>query len=673
MSKFNSYCWVLFILVANSYADSSMEDSDRGQRTEDRGQKTEDRGQMTPVIDDSFPVISDSFITVRDSFIIIRNPAKEPVYELQPIVITGSRIPTKAPDLTRSVSIITDKEIESLPIYSVSELLNYLVDMRQRNIYGVQADVSIRGSSFEQVLLLVDGVEVADPQTGHHNLDIPVALSDIERIEVLKGQGSAIYGAGAFGGVINIITKKADNDTIEAGGSYGDYNTYTSNIGAGIPVGNFSNRLTVAGQKSAGYRKDSTDFRNIDASFSSAFKDMFNLSVGYLEKDFGAYKFYGPFLSKELTETRFATIGSNLKLASRISIQPKLYYREHYDEFILKRDTPDYYTNHHTNYKYGGEIVGFFNDAVVGWGDAIIGIEAKNEQIKSTGIRSGAEVTALGEHNRQNTAMYAEYRYRVKSFLANVGSRIDYNSLYGTYYSPSLSMGYFLGRVKFRSSVGTSFRAPTFTELYYKDPANIGDSTLKAEQSVSYEVGADYRAFEQSFLSWTQASITCFANRQDNLIDWIKLAGTTAPWRAKNIGKVASYGIEAGIEFREEKVGSFKVDYTFMQMTSELDSGYISKYALAYPEQQVSARIIRTLPLKFEISVSGAFKVRHQESTGTPLPTDRYTVLSAELSKRIGKFSFSITGTNLLDEKYEDIAGVELPSRWLTVNANVGI
>lgn len=225
------------------------------------------------------------------------------LHGLEPVIITTTRTPTKLSHITRSASIIDASDIKNSTAHSVEELLKYAlgVDIMQRGPYGVQADSGIRGSTFSQVLILVNGVRVNDPQIAHHNFDLGLTLKDIERIEVLRGHGSSLYGADAFGGIINIITKKPDKVKY-ADISYGEYNTSLINGGFSEKRGNFGTSLSFEKKKSDGYRYD-TDFDITTLSSNSTLNlpdlGSLNFLVGYTGKEFGANDFYGAYPSKE--------------------------------------------------------------------------------------------------------------------------------------------------------------------------------------------------------------------------------------------------------------------------------------------------------------------------------------------------------------------------------------
>ncbi|MBW1679622.1 MAG: TonB-dependent receptor [Deltaproteobacteria bacterium] len=582
------------------------------------------------------------------------------VTELEPVLVTASRIPTKLSKKTRSISTITDKEIESMPVNSVPELLNYLagIDMRQRNLYGVQADASIRGSSFDQVLILIDGINFNDPQTGHLSLDLPLALEDIERIEVLRGHGSSLYGANAFGGVINIITKKpASKRLTQIKASTGSSETYRANFSHTVNLSKFDTRLSLEKEKSNGYRSG-TDFDHwgIFSNSTVAFpKSLLDLSLGFKDKKFGADSFYVPFSSQERTKTKFGTVKFQYEGIKNFTIEPKIYYREHYDKFILKRENPALYTNCHKNYKYGGEITCYIS--LNSWGDMVFGGEMGEEKIRSHGIRQGSRADALGRHRRQNHAIYTEYRSPFESFWVNVGGRFDHNSHYGDEFSPSLSLGWrFSDSFKLRFSLGRSFRAPTFTDLYYRDPIKRGNPDLKPEQAWSYELGGDF-----NLKPWMQGSITLFMRDEDDLIDWVGLKSepdNNRIYYVKNISEVKVKGVESELKLKIGKSTHLTGGYTFIHKDPELESRYVSLYALNYPKHLLNFKIAQSLPYGIKGVLGGVYKKRIEKGG--------YFTLDLKLSKKVGRYSLFISGTNLLNKKYEDILGAEMPGVWIS-------
>ncbi|MBN2097002.1 MAG: TonB-dependent receptor, partial [Candidatus Omnitrophica bacterium] len=287
--------------------------------------------------------------------------ADQPTHTLEPIVITPTKSLLGLLQDLRQVKIITREKIDELPVHSVAELLHYTlgVDIRQRGSWGIQADVNMRGANFEQVLICLNGLPINDPQTGHHNLDLPVRLADIERIEILPGGGSRLYGAGAFAGTINIITKSPAGSQIEVETSGGSFGLNAQGLSANFPLGNFQNRFSFAREESSGWRSE-TDFtaKNLSLNTQSSFSwGELGYLFGWTKKDFGADSFYSNFYTQEQehTDTRFFNLKTLIK-NQILALQSDLYFRRHTDHFLLDRTRPGWQENYHTSYSSGLDL-----------------------------------------------------------------------------------------------------------------------------------------------------------------------------------------------------------------------------------------------------------------------------------------------------------------------------
>jgi iron complex outermembrane receptor protein len=172
-------------------------------------------------------------------FLITVSFAHAQEIELDPITVTATLSQKRASETGRNITILKGERIKNLPVHSLDELLRYVpgVEIQARGPMGSQSDIVLRGSTFQQVLIILDGMRLNDPITGHFNSYIPIAPSEIERIEILKGASSAIHGADAVGGVINIITKSfaakqnKENTNISAGISAGEYGFLNADAG----------------------------------------------------------------------------------------------------------------------------------------------------------------------------------------------------------------------------------------------------------------------------------------------------------------------------------------------------------------------------------------------------------------------------------------------------------
>jgi len=562
--------------------------------------------------------------------------------DLGTVVITGTRIPRPASLILRNVSIIDSDEINSSPVHSVTEVLKYApgVDLQERGPYGVQADLGVRGATFQQVLILLDGVRMNDPQTGHHNLDLPINLEDLERIEVLHGHGSSLYGADAFGGVINFITKAPESRKGGFEVFAGENGTRGGTFSFSDWFGNFATRFSLGGKMSDGYRFD-TDFKHFSFSSNSALdisKGSIGFSFGYLQKEFGANGFYGNWPSREWTNTISGNIRVQTEKWENLVVESRLYYRQHDDKFIGDVTDPDFYVNYHTTYIYGSEVqLRTYSEKR---GEFVLGTEVAKEELEST---------RLGDHSNVKAAIYTEYGVSLsRRFALNPGIRIDHHSEWGWQFSPAVNVGYHISRlVRLHSSFGRSFRPPDYTELYYWSPKNVGNPKLVIEQAWSYELGGDF-----GLNTWLHSRTTLLLRNERNLIDWVR-ENSLSPWEAAKIGKLYTYGVESFFEVGLESSTRLSFGYTFLKSESEELENYISKYAMGHPQHQVSLGIDFPFPWGIHQNLRGTYKQRSHKRG--------YFIVDGQLSKTLGQLEFHLGATNLLDISYEEIPGVPMP------------
>ncbi len=426
-------------------------------------------------------------------------------------IITATRIPTIATAVNRSYEILHPSEMSAAPPLSLEEILRQssINGIQSRGVFGVQTDVSIRGSTFSQNLILLNGQRLNDPQTGHHTFDLPVAIDDIERVEIVKGHASTQYGADAYAGVINIITKRPTDESVTlrfGGGEYGLLTGLASYTTNGTMM---NSRNTFEVKKSDGFRDD-TEFTIWNMTTNNELHlpiGNYSLLGGYTKKKFGAFDFYSPgrnAASKEKTAVGWITIGTDI-LAGSLQLQPRIHYRRHDDEFIYM---PESKPNTHTTHTAGGEIVGTL--ALDQSSTLLLGVEGNWDRITST---------SLGDHHRSTQAVFSTFQTIIDTvFSFDIGIRQDWNSDYTQQFSPSIGIGYLLtGTTKVFASAGRSFRAPSYTDLFYNDPANAGNPHLSPEIGWSYELG-----IRNSSMQSIMISSAIFLRDQKDLIDYVQ-------------------------------------------------------------------------------------------------------------------------------------------------------
>lgn len=566
------------------------------------------------------------------------------------VVVTARKLPALLSEITRSVTVIDRSEIESIPVHSVQDLLEYAlgVDLRQRGPLGVQADASIRGGTFEQALILIDGIKVSDPQTGHHNLNLPLTPEDVERVEVLKGSGSRLYGPNAFTGIINIITRKERHKYVSLGAIAGDHEFAEGHTSLSFPVAASSHRISLGKKKSEGYRPN-TDFDTFTISWSSALQvasGEINFFAGHVDKEFGANSFYSDRFPNqwEHTKTTFLHAGAHLK-KNGVTFSPRAYWRINKDDFVLDRERPEWYRNFHTTNTTGLEFQLSFTSK---FGRTAFGGEVGKEWIESTG---------LGSHSRTKGGIFFEHQVApVRHFVVIAGAFAYRYSDWGWRIWPGLEFGLRLSEeTRLYASLSRSFRVPTYTELYYSDPANKGNPGLKPEEAMEYEIGTHTR---RETIEW---NISLFRRKGKNLIDWVR-PEKAYPWEAHNITRLNTNGVEMKVRIWPEKlwdhspVSRIQASYAFLdskRKVTDLDS----KYVLDYLKNQFLLDVEHNLLL----SLKQDWRIRYEKRQGYR----EHILVDTRIFWRSRALEFFLEVTNLFDVQYTEIGIIPMPGRWV--------
>ena len=270
--------------------------------------------------------------------------------ELNEVEVSSSLAKTTYAAATRQITVLTAKQIQELPVSNINELLDYLgsVDMRQRGPLDVQGDLGVRVGTFDQTLVLVNGVRMNNPQTGHQNMNLPVPLQMIERIEVIQGGATNAHGIGAMTGVVNIVLKSAQKK-FNAGYALttGEHNLLNSSFYVGKKMGKWGVQFAQQSQRTAGYIPN-TDFEssklfvNLEREFKLG-KEKGHISIFYAEnqKAFGAQNYYSTTFPDQFEATSTRVFG--FKLDETIGLNTDLRFNMNFvtgtDRFELYRET----------------------------------------------------------------------------------------------------------------------------------------------------------------------------------------------------------------------------------------------------------------------------------------------------------------------------------------------
>lgn len=582
---------------------------------------------------------------------------KEEVQKLEEqVLVTASKTPVLKPEATRSVLILEKEEIRSLPVSTVEELLKYAsgLDFQQRGASGVQVDPAFRGGTFEQVLILIDGIKITDPQTGHNTLNIPLSLEDVDRIEILKGPGSRLFGPNAFNGVVNIITRKNAARAFELGLKTGQHAFQEVKTSLNLITSKLKNIFSFSNRKSAGYIHN-TDFNQTTGYFRTVHDHSSGeiaFQTGFSEKAFGANGFYSPNFPDqwEKVRTLFLAINS-LYFIQKLVIKPALFWRHGDDEFLLDRNNASYYRNVHHSDSYGAEITASYYSS---FGQTSTGIELRFESLNGN---------RLGQRKRTYAGMFLEQKLSWSSLTLLFGT-VAYNYPgYGWKFWPGLELNYrYSKKLRQYISYNQAFRLPSFTELYYFDPANQGNSQLKPEKAQELETGL---AFIDKHM---EVETGLFFRKATNLIDWVKTTWQD-PWRAENIAEIKTTGLEINLIAGKALLKKFylleSLNISYVNYFSKKKDwpDLFSKYVLSSLRQQ----LIITGQLNELFGLRTSLALRYfQRYNQSPC-----FLLDGKVSWPGENFEVWLEGTNLGNKFYYDAGFLPAPGRWLILGVKI--
>jgi iron complex outermembrane recepter protein len=565
-------------------------------------------------------------------------PADPPPAERRDtVVVTGVYEPVPLEETDRAVKV-ADAERQALLSNAVADLLKLdpALDVRQRAPMGVQADLSIRGGTFGQSLILLDGMRLNDPQTGHHNLDLPLPLESVSRIETLKGSGSTLYGSDAVGGVVNLVTRSPQVSEMRVRAAAGNFGANQQRVSLAAVRRRLAERLTASRDFSSGFthNRDYRDLSLASTTYVTTGLGTTSVFLGHDDRPFGADQFYGPFHSWEHTRTWFASV----RQALGADTEAVFGYRRHSDQFVLERDHPDLFTNRHATESFQA------------------GVRRRQELGPNTRFYYGVEgfhdsigSTNLGHHRRASGAAYAAMDIRALGrFSFSAGLREQLHSGRGSNLSPSLAAGVWItSHWKLRGSASHAFRIPSFTELYYHDPASVGSPSLHPERAWSYDAGLEWNSGRR-----LEGAVTLFHRRESDGIDFVRSAATDV-WRAANIQRLHYAGVEARVAAKISSSHQAELGYAALSISRDSLGSLLSRYVFSYPAHAVTFSWMAALPG----NVIGRIRTGATKRVGH----DPYAVMDLYLARAGHRLRPFLHLTNLTNTAYEEIPGVPMP------------
>ena len=614
-------------------------------------------------------------------------------HELTDVTVSGTMAPLPALQAARIVAVITRQDIEQAGVSSVNDLLKLTsgVDVRQRGGFGVQTDISIAGSTYEQVTILLNGINISNPHTGHLAADFPVSVHDIERIEVLEGAASRVYGGQAFGGAINVVTRKDRQQGIEMGAEGGMHGTMQADARMWMQRGRVGNYLSGGGGRSDGGTLNDAwskgqlyyqgDYRSHDLDLDWQF--------GFSRKEYGANTFYSGMSNDQWEQNERYLISVKAETKGRLHLQPSAYWNRTYDNYQWHKGTPN---NSHQADVYGARLGAYTNWSM---GKTAVSAELRNEGILSSALGTlmdsvdfrwahGAEKQYTKHANRTNVSFNLEHNILLPHWTISAGVMANMNTMVDSRFRfyPGIDMAYRPNsQWKVYLSYNKGFRLPSFTDLYYNSPDITGNDQLRPELTRALSLGSSYAH------KGVSATVRAFYNRGRNMIDYVKTAFGN-PARADNF-TLDNLGAEARVRLdfpqmtgRNIFVRNLEVGYTYIYQHRD---GRYPIFTSLYANDYLRHKLTASLHHRIWDRLSATWSVRWQDRMGnyqvysglTPINQlanyHAYTTLDLKLQWTAAKYQVYVQGTNLTDCHYQDIGNIPQPGFWLMAGARVRI
>jgi iron complex outermembrane receptor protein len=554
------------------------------------------------------------------------------------VTVVGSPEPVTLGESDRS-TVVLDAEQHHLAFSQVEDYLRTDAStfVEQRGAGGSQADISIRGTSFEQTLVLLNGLRINDAETSHNNMDLPIPLSAMRSIDVLHGAGSTLYGSDAIGGAVDFVTAEPTSSSLRLRAGGGNFGTNEQEVVATAAGKKWSEVLAGQRDSSTGFIYD-RDYREVEASSETRMKSVLGTTDVLLAGDdraFGANQFYGDYPSYERTKGWFASISQSLGERTQAAFG----YRRHTDQYVLFRDDPAMYENNHVDTSWEGALRR--NDGLGAHMKIFYGLEADGDSIHSNN---------LGVHARNWGSGYVDAELHWGHATLSAGLRQEIISGGYRVTSPMLAGGYYVTpRVKVRAAVGYGFRLPTYLDLYYSDPTTIGNPTLKPESAWNLEGGVDWFASAHLFVS-----STVFYSRQRNAIDYVR-TDASEPWMATNLSGLRFTEWESAAVWQPNQANQLKASWTLLAGAQQALHGLQSEYVFNYPVNNASLEGAHIWKAGYLVHTRIGVTERYQQSP--------YVVWDISMVREQGKLHPYLRLTNIANTGYQEVLNVQMPGR----------
>ena len=608
--------------------------------------------------------------------------------ELAEVTVSGTMAPLTQLQSARIVSVLSRQDIEQAAVQSINDLFKLVtgVDVRQRGGFGIQTDISIDGGTFDQVTLLLNGIDIGNPQTGHLSADFPVSISDIERIEVLEGAASRVYGGQSFGGAINIVTRHDVGRNIELSAQGGSFGTAEGEARFSLTTGKVSNRISGGGGRSDGGTLNSS-WRKGQLFYQGDYENdalKLDWQFGFSKKSYGANTFYSANYPDQYERNQRLMTSISAETKGRFHFTPQVFWNRSWDNFELVHNSTFGENFHRT------DVFGLKAGGHIDWqlGKTAVSALLRHENILSTNLGCNRQPEGdfyAWNDNRTTVSFSLEHNILLRHWtisagvMASMTSAIDHRFRF----YPGIDVAYRpTSRLKLLFSYNKGFRLPTFTELYYKSPTHEGNRDLKAEHNHSFSLGVEHR------WSGAVASVRGFYHRGTQMIDWVMYAPDdifhTASFDLDNVGVQVQGKMSFPELFGHDTwVRSLSMGYTYIHQTKHDAEGVVkSNMAMEYLRHKAVASLTHRIA-KVKSSnckwLNGICELtwdfRWQERVGSYMsggelvPYHPYAMLDAKLQWKAPCYQVFVQATNITNHRYYDLGSVPQPGIWVMAGA----
>ncbi len=593
--------------------------------------------------------------------------------EMKEVVVTATKTERKPQDVTQSMTVITSDEIQKSGATDVAGVLSTTAGamVTDQGPLGSLQAVTLRGSNYQQVLVLLDGMRLNSASAGGYDLsELPVPLESIERIEILRGPASALYGADAVGGVVNIITKKPAKPLTTLSGALGERGYTSASIYNSGRSGNAYYALSYSTDHSSGYpiKSDAGDVirNNAAHQYNAGIKLGYDLDAAssieatadFVEKKIGVSGSvaFPSALARQQNRETVTGLKYKQRLTNTVDFSIRAYQNEERLTFQSPNlDFPDFSVYSKTRSTTDGA------EAQINWimnsfSVVTIGTEARNDSMVDS---------AAGTHRATLSSAFIQDEMSLgDSFIVVLGGRNDRHSISGSKWSPKASARYLnagSGTI-LRASYGKSYRAPTLNDLYFIDAfGNIGNPNLRPESAEEFEGG-----IEQPFGSGNSLKFTAFRKRVKDLITWQPFDPLNPfIYTPMNIGRARISGTETELHFVVSNMIAGNITYTLLFPVDEDTHERLFTDVSHIPAAQLGGTLSFSLDQQTALSLSGRW-VKNYVRPDEP-KWEYYTVdgkiTDTFLSRKDVKAAVFLGVKNIFNREYEVVKGYPMPPK----------